>query len=480
MVDQDTLFQDTLFEDATAQASALRDGSVSSLELTTAYLDRIAALDDVLRSYVTVDRDGALAQAKAADQRRRAGGDNLPPFLGVTLSIKDVEDVAGLPTTHSCRALAGNVAAADSPIVRRFREAGFVIVGKTNVPEFCTTMTSSELNGICRNPWDLDRTPGGSSGGAGAALAAGLCAASHGTDGAGSVRGPAAFCGLVGIKPSRGLIDFGSEEGPAFFGTTVNGVLTRSVRDTAALLDVMTGNVGGPAVPEQADGPLRIAVTTAPPMGVVEPECAQAAERVGALLSSLGHPVEAATPDWNAIMAVAAGPMEVPGAAGLLEPSQFDLVEPRNRPMIEGLAGRTVVEHARWVEQVRAASRAFQEFWRRYDVLVSPTMGVVPPPLTWAPWDQNPEDHMMTFAAFPSFAQPFNLSGQPAISLPIGWSESGLPIGIQLAGRLRDEATLLRLSYQLESALPWRDRVPSALGGLSDRVQAGAARPGAA
>src|SRR3954451_15904091 len=249
--------QAMLFEDATAQATALRDGRVSSVELTSAYLDRIDEIDDVLRSYVTVDREGALAQARAADDRRAAG--DHAPFLGVTLSIKDVEDVAGLPTTHSCRALVDHLAAADSPIVRRFRDAGFVIAGKTNVPEFCTTMTSSDLNGICRNPWDLDRTPGGSSGGAAAALAAGLCAASHGTDGAGSVRGPAAFCGLVGIKPSRGAIDFGTEEGPAYFGTTVNGVLTRSVRDAAALLDVMTGRVGTPDVPEQADGRLRIA-----------------------------------------------------------------------------------------------------------------------------------------------------------------------------------------------------------------------------
>ena len=468
--------QAALFEDATAQAAALREGRVSSVELTTAVLDRIDEIDDVLRSYVTVDREGALAQARAADDLRRAdsrNSDDLPPFLGVTFSIKDVEDVAGLPTTHSCRALADHRAAADSPIVQRFRDAGFVLVGKTNVPEFCTTMTSSDLNGICRNPWDLDRTPGGSSGGAAAALAAGLCAASHGTDGAGSVRGPAAFCGLVGIKPSRGLIDFGTEEGPAYFGTTVNGVLTRTVRDTAALLDVMTGSLGGLDVPEQADGPLRIAVTTTPPMGVIQRETGAAAEQVGAVLSSLGHHVEAATPDWNAIMAAAVGPMEVPGAAGLVDPSQFHLVEPRNRPMIEGLAALTVVEHARWVEQVRAAARTFLQFWTRgagYDVLVSPTAGVVPPPLTWAPWDQNPEDHMMTFAAFPSFAQPFNLSGQPAISLPLTWSEAGLPIGIQLAGRPRAEATLLRLSYQLETALPWRERTPPAFSATADRV----------
>jgi amidase len=419
-----------------------------------------------------------MAQARAADERLRANSrnrDDLPPFLGVTLSIKDCVDVAGLPTTHSSRVLADNVAPADAPIIRRFRAAGFVIVGKTNLPEFCTTMTASDLNGICRNPWDLDRTPGGSSGGAAAALAAGLCAASHGTDGAGSVRGPAGFCGLVGIKPTRGLIDFGTEEGPAYFGTSENGMLTRTVRDTAALLDVMTGRPNGPDrgdVPEQSDGPLRIAVTTTPPMGVIQPETGAAAERVGAVLGSLGHHVEAATPDWNAIMAAALGPMQVPGAAALVDPSQFHLVEPRNRPMIEGLAALTVVEHARWVEQVRAAARAFLQFWTQYDVLVSPTAGVVPPLVTWAPWDQKPEDHMMTFAGFPSFAQPFNLSGQPAISLPLAWSESGLPIGIQLAGRPREEATLLRLSYQLETALPWRDRTPPAVSATANRIDA--------
>ena len=216
-----------LFEDATAQAAALREGRVSSVELTTADArpDRCARRRASLVRHGRSrgrPRTGPVGRPASCGSER--SGD-LPPFLGVTLSIKDVEDVAGLPTTHSCRALADHRAAADAPIVRRFREAGFVILGKTNVPEFCTSMTSSDLNGICRNPWDLDRTPGGSSGGAAAALAAGLCAASHGTDGAGSVRGPAAFCGLVGIKPSRGLIDFGSEEGPAYFGTTVNGVL---------------------------------------------------------------------------------------------------------------------------------------------------------------------------------------------------------------------------------------------------------------
>ena len=201
--------------------------------------------------------------------------------------MKDVTDVAGMPTTHSCKALVDNVAAADDPVVHRFRHAGFVLLGKTNVPEFCTTMTSSELNGICRNPWDRERTPGGSSGGAGAALAAGLCAVSHGTDGAGSVRNPASFCGVVGVKPTRGHTAFGPDFGNAYFGTTVDGVLTRSVRDAAHLLDVLTNPVIEPERwsprPERAYAdevgvdpePLRVAVSWDAPFGEVDEEIAR-------------------------------------------------------------------------------------------------------------------------------------------------------------------------------------------------------------
>ena len=461
--------------DAVGQATEVRQGGISALELVNDTLDRIDSVDSRLRSYVSVDRSGALAAAQAADELlRRVGPEAVPPFHGVPLSIKDVIDVAGMPTTHSCKALAHNVATADAPLVRRFRDAGFVVIGKTNVPEFCTSMTSSELNGICRNPWDLARTPGGSSGGAAAALSAGLCAVSHGTDGAGSVRVPASFCGLVGLKPSRRLVAFSPQEDHPYFGTSEPGVLTRTVRDAAAVLDVMVGSGSialawspRPAEPYAQgvgeDVPrLRVAVSADPPLGEVDEVCAAAAFEVGRVLESLGHKVEMSTPNWAAILAASATPMAVPGAATLLSPEQYDLVEPRNRPMVSRLAGMTVLEHFRSVEIARAATAEFVAFWESFDILVTPTCGILPPSVSWAPWNQTPEQHMQAFSSFPNFAHPFNISGQPAVSLPLGQSPQALPIGIQLAGRPFDESLLLAVAAELEQAMPWSDRVPRA------------------
>jgi amidase len=455
-----------LFDDACGQAEAIRSGEVSAVELVAAYLDRIERFDPVVRAFVTVDAEGALEAAAPGERHHDR------PFDGVTLSIKDVEDVAGLPTTHSCEALAGHVAAQDSPLIRRLRHGGFVLLGKTNIPEFCSDMTVSKLNGVCRNPWDLERTPGGSSGGAAAAVAAGLCAIAHGTDGAGSVRVPAAWCGLVGLKPSRGLVSFGPEEGPAYFGTSGPGVLCRSVRDAAGFLDVLAPP--GPWTPGrdepyateiQPDGErLRIGLCTTPPMGTVDPECAAAAAGVAALLEELGHHVERVTPAWDVILEAAFGPMEVPGPAALVSAADFDRVEPRNRPMAEHLATLTVLEHHRWVQSARAAGRRFRQLWAEQegegiDVLVTPTTGMLPPPVTWARWDDDNDAHRARFATFPNFAQPFNVSGQPAISLPLGWADAGLPIGVQLVGRPLEEATILRVAAELERARPWAERI---------------------
>src|SRR3954447_25159405 len=266
---------DLTWSDATAQAAAIRTGTVSAAELAHEYLERIDRFDPVLRAYVSVDRDGALAAARRADDAiRDADAGDTTPFLGVPISIKDVIDAEGLPTTHSSKVLAGHVAVHDDPLVERLRHAGFAVLGRSNVPEFCSSMTSSELNGTCRNPWDTERTPGGSSGGAASGLAAGLTAVAHGTDGAGSVRVPASFCGLVGVKPTRGLVGFGPERGNAYYQTSVDGVLARSVRDAAGLLDVFVGLhdptpawSGRPTVPwsdahTAAPGRLRVAVTT--------------------------------------------------------------------------------------------------------------------------------------------------------------------------------------------------------------------------
>jgi amidase len=464
---------DAIWSDAVAQAAAIRSGEATASELLREYLDRIERFDPLLRAYVALDVDRAVADAGDADAAVSRGSAELAPYLGVTISVKDVIDVAGLATTESSKALVGKVAAIDGPLVQRLREAGFIVLGKTNVPEFCSTMTSSELNGICRNPWDPERTPAGSSGGAAAALAAALCAVAHGTDGAGSVRVPAAFCGLVGTKPTRGFTSFGPERGNPYYVTSVDGILSRTVRDAAALLDVFAGvhdrDPSWPGRPsatltdvwQEEPGSLRIAVTTTPPMGATEPECADATTAVADVLASLGHRVEERTPRWEAILVAALGPMNVPGPAGDVGLDQIDLVEPRNRPLVERGATYTVVEHARWVEECRAAALDFLQFWDDVDVLLTPTCGMLPPSVDWAPWDQSPEEHMTTFMTFPNFAQPFNLSGQPALSLPVAWSAGGLPIGMQLAGRRFDEATLLRLAGQLEQAIPWSDRRPA-------------------
>ena len=463
------------FADATAQAAEIRSGTVSSRELTTAYLEAIESLDDALRSYVTTTSDLALDAADAADERVRAAadGDPLPPFLGVTTSFKDVVDVAGVATTHSCGLLADNVAAVDDPVVRRFRDAGFGVLGKTNVPEFCTSMTSSALNGICRNPWDLEATPGGSSGGAAAALAAGLCAVAHGTDGAGSVRVPAAFCGVVGVKPTRGLFTLGPEAGTAYYGASEDGVLTRSVRDAAVMLDVMATGRWSP-VPDglHADAlhsavtPLRVAVTADSPIGEVDPETAAAAHAAGDLLESLGHHVSLATPEWFTILTAADGPGSVPGMAGLVGPDDVEMLEPRNQRVWRMLAEMTVVDHADWVDRARRATREFCRFWDDIDVLVTPSCGIAAPSVGFAPWDQTSEEHMATFMGFPNFGQAFNVSGQPALSLPLEMHSSGLPIGVQLVGRHLEEPTLLRLAAQLEEARPWITRRPRGLEGL--------------
>lgn len=465
---------EAIWTDAVGQAEAIRTAEVAATELVDAYLERIERIDPILRAFVSLDAERARAEARAVDDAvARRDVSRLGPFSGVTITIKDVLDVTGLPTTHSCKVLADNIAIEDSPQVARLRDAGFIVLGKTNVPEFCTSMTSSELNGTCRNPWDLDRTPAGSSGGAAAALAAGLCAVAHGTDGAGSVRVPAAYCGLVGTKPTRGRIAFGPELGHAYYGTSVDGILSRSVRDAATALDVLEGwHDGRPALsrPFEAFGdglcepkPLRIAVTTESPFGEVHDEPAQAARATADLLESLGHHVTERTPHWSIILEAAFGPMSAPGPGLLVAAEDVDRVEPRNRWLVEASHRLTVVEHARYAELVRARSREFLQFWDDVDVLVSPTAGMLPPSVDWAPWNQSREDHMATFATFANFAHPFNLSGQPALSLPLAWSAGGLPIGVQLAGRRNEEATLFNLAFQLERVAPWADRRPPAL-----------------
>jgi amidase len=453
------------FTPALELAERIRAREVSSVELVELYLERIERYDGVLNSYVTVDADGALAAAREP----RDG-----PFAGVPISIKDLTETAGLRTTLSTKALAENVPAFDTATVRRIRDAGFVVLGKTNTPEFGTIgMTESELNGACRNPWDTSRTPGGSSGGAGAATAAALCPIAHASDGGGSVRIPASCCGLVGIKPSRGRVS-PAPWGSGSLGLGTNGPLARTVRDAAALLDVMTGPETGDAffapTPERTflaeaelePGRLRVAFTVQPPVDVpVDETCAAAVLDAAALLSELGHDVREATPLWNdpELVEHFVRIWQVgPAAMGI----DFELLEPINRALAEDAVRTPSPDMTVSVYRLQAAARRIVAFWDDVDVLVTPTLALPPVPIGWTFEDTGGDPHaaFMRQFLFTPFTAIFNVTGQPATSLPLHRNDDGLPIGVQFVGRPFAEATLVRLAAQVEQARPWIDYRP--------------------
>jgi len=460
------------FTPALELAERIRGQEISPVELAELYLERIDRFDGVLNAYVTVDADAALAAAREP----RDG-----PFAGVPISIKDLTETAGLRTTLSTKALAENVPTFDTATVRRIRDAGFVILGKTNTPEFGTIgMTESELNGACRNPWDTSRTPGGSSGGAGAATAAGLCPIAHASDGGGSIRIPASCCGLVGIKPSRGRIS-PAPWGSGSLGLGTNGPLARTVRDAAALLDVMTGPETGDVffapAPERAflaeaelePGRLRVAFTVQPPVDVpVDETCAAAVLDAAALLAELGHDVREATPPWNdpGLVEHFVRIWQVgPAAMGI----DFELLEPINRALAEDAVATPSPDMTASVYALQALARRIVAFWDDVDVLVTPTLALQPVPIGWTyeGIDGDPHAAFMRQFLFTPFTAIFNVTGQPAMSLPLHRNTDGLPIGIQFVGRPFAEATLVRLAAQLEQARPWIDYRPP----LVERVE---------
>ncbi|MHB8468134.1 MAG: amidase [Gaiellaceae bacterium] len=447
-------------------AARIRAGDVSPVEVTDYFLERIDRLDPQLNAFVTVDHEGA----RAAAARPTEG-----PFHGVPIPVKDLNETAGLRTTYSTKAYADNVPAFDAAVVRRLKEAGFVVLGKTNTPELGTiAMTESELNGACRNPWNTERTAGGLSGGAAAATAAGLCPAAQGSDGGGSIRIPASCCGLVGLKPARGRVS-PAPYGSGTLGLGTNGPLARSVRDAAALLDVMAGYEPGdffvaPA-PErpflvEADvepGRLRIAVTATPPSAVpVDPECIAAAEGAAALLAELGHDVIEATPPWSSdemILDFIRVWQVGPATAGI---DDFSLLEPINRMLAEQAVETPSPLLAGAVIRLQSLVRRIVAFWDEVDVVVTPTLALPPVPIGWTYEDTDGEPSL-AFARqtlFTPFTPLVNVTGQPAVSLPLHWNAEGLPIGVQLIGKPFAEATLIRLAAQLEQAQPWAERRP--------------------
>jgi amidase len=455
------------FSPASKQARLIRDGRVSSVELTELYLERIARIDPEVNSFVTVRGEEAIADARAADASREAA-----PFRGVPIAVKDLTATAGIRTTYSSRAFADNIPDFDTAVVRRLREAGFVILGKTNTPEFGTVaFTESELNGATRNPWNLERTPGGSSGGAAAALAAGLTPLAHGTDGGGSIRIPASCCGLFGLKPSRGRVS--TAPFPSLEGLSTSGPITRSVADAAALLDVLAGyELGDPwwaPPPERpfADEPgapvgrLRVAVTVSPPVDVpVHADCIAAVEAAAALLETLGHETFESTPPWSG-----AGLLDAFIAVWQVGPTLFPvdpgLLTPLNRGLAESARQTSAADYANAVLHLHTAARSIVAFWEHADIVLTPTLALPPVPIGWQEEGVSGAiEQLRRNTEFTPFTAVANLTGLPAMSLPLHWSDDGLPIGVQAIGPPAGDAILLRLAAQIEEARPWTDRRP--------------------
>lgn len=388
------------------------------------------------------------------------------PFAGVPMLVKDLTETAGLRTTFSSRAFAGYVPAADAAIVRRMKEAGFVVIGKSNTPEFgITCVTESDLNGACRNPYDLARTPGGSSGGAAAAVAAGVLPLAHGSDGGGSLRIPASCCGLFGIKPSRGRVS----PAPYVSGSlelSQSGPLATSVRDAAAFLDVLAGYEPGdahwappPERPflEECDrepGRLRVAFTVEPPMPFpVDPAVAQVARDAAEALAALGHEVVEATPPWQGddLLDLFAFLWQLTPA---LYPVQDEgVLIPLNRFLAERARATSSVAFAQAVGALQRLARRVVAFWDDVDVVLTPGLAKLPVPLGWVFEPDDPWEQFVRGAEFTPFTPVVNVTGQPAATVPFA-TVDGLPVGVQLIGRPADEATLFRLAAQLEAAYP--------------------------
>jgi amidase len=453
---------DLAFTSALEQARLVRTLQVSPIELVNLYLERIDRLNPQLGSYFTVTAEQAIALAKS--QTEQLAGLNklqeLPPFFGVPIAIKDLTPVAGVPCTYGVAPMLGNISAYDEAVVMRIKAAGFMILGKTATSQI-GSLPYTEPPGFppARNPWNLDYTPGGSSGGSAAAVAAGLCAIAQGSDGGGSIRGPASACGLVGIKPSRGRVSW-APVGDYLSGISANGPLARNVADAAALLDVMSGYIAGDpywlpdpnpsfleAASQKSGKKLRIAFsTTLPPVGEASAACQQAVLDTVKLLENLGHDVEPGCPDFTgfvepftAIWQSGAAASGIPGQA----------LEPMNRWLLE----RTVSagEYLRAVNQVQVISRRIVGFFENFDVLVLPTY--MHSPIRIGEWaDLSCEETLNRIISWVAPCPPFNASGQPAIAIPASLDGNGLPVGIQIIGRPAAEATIIALAAQIEAA----------------------------
>jgi amidase len=464
--------------DATAQAELVRRGEASPKELTEAAIARIEAVNPQLDAVIRTRFDAA---------RLDADGD-LPdgPFRGVPILYKDLGcTVAGEPTAFGLGPLRELAWPVTSYLAEQFRAAGFVVLGRTNVPELGTTVTTEPMSfPPARNPWDLGRSAGGSSGGSAAAVAAGLVPVAHANDGGGSIRIPASECGLVGLKPTRGRVSQGPLIGEIWAGGTIDGAVTRTVRDAAGVLDVISNRMPGepyyaPPLPRPlaaevgADpGRLRVGVLDRPGMegSLDDPQCRAAVAGAARLLESLGHHVEPSAPaamfeeEFGRIFGttiIAADTEAMLQAFEMLlgRPIGEDEIEPRNagyRQVGRELGAVAYLQARAWLGMW---ARRMADWWNDHDLLVTPTLGAPSPELGWFT-AAGPEQEGPRIASFIPYTAQFNMTGQPAISLPLHWTPDGLPVGVQLVAAYGREDILIRVASQLERAAPWSDRRP--------------------
>ena len=459
-------------------ASLVRDGGLSAEELVRASVERIDALEPKINAFTYVAAEEALAEAAAISR-----GDPRP-FAGVPIAIKDNRAVAGMPLTMGSDLWDNFIPDQDTFVVRRLRAAGFVIVGKTAMPENgILPTTESRRHGPTHNPWALDRTPGGSSGGSATAVAAGMVPIAHGNDGGGSTRIPAACCGLVGLKPARGRISVGPERGQSFL--VEDGVLTHSVADLASVLDLIAGYEPGDATwaPPPASayaaaarspaGRLRIGVAFNPPLdgAQLDPVCESATRDAARLLEALGHQVEEITPPWSGLDLLpdftrAFGPgvamtTMIGGQVAGREPTEDD-VEPLTWAIYEHVRQQNTLDYLTALGRLERVGRSIVSFLVDWDAVLTPALAQRPVPIGEIHGrGPDPWGNYRRSGAFTPYTAIVKVTGLPAISLPLYQGEDGLPLAVQLIGPATGEDLLLRLAAQLEEALPWADRRPS-------------------
>jgi Asp-tRNA(Asn)/Glu-tRNA(Gln) amidotransferase A subunit family amidase len=469
-------FEEYRAHDAVGLAALVRGGEATANELLDTALARAAAVNPQLNALI-VDLE---------DQARAAIGAGLPagPLAGVPFPIKDITvKMGGVPTGAGSRLFAGRVFDYESDLIASYRAAGLTMFGKTNTPEFgLATVTEPVANGVTRNPWSLGHTCGGSSGGAAAAVAAGIVPAAHGSDGGGSIRTPASCCALFGLKPSRGRVSM-APDSDGWGGLAVQHALTRSVRDSAVLLDIASGPRPGdlyhvqppdrPFAGECARDPGRLRngfTTRAQIHGELHPECVAAVTNAAQLCEALGHQVEEAALDVDFLgMAVAANTIVCTAVVATLEAE----AAARGRPIEEGEVerltwmiyqdnrGKAAYEFTLAQQAINSILRRFAAAMARYDVLLLANNGSPPVPVHYIDTNAGDlSDYADRLYRFIPNTQPFNVAGMPAMSVPLHWSSEGLPVGVQFAAPVGDEAVLLRLAGQLEAARPWFHRTP--------------------